>query len=209
MTNSMKKYSMFLAVTILMLTIPLSYQLIIQVNAQPNIGDYIVDEFSSDVLSTITRGGVRTVIHTFAGGTGPMGVAIDSSGNYIVAEYSFDVLSKITPGGARTVIYTFAGGTGPCGVAIDASGNYIVTEGAPNALSKITPGGVRTVIHTFAANTVPTDVAIVTGEAVGGYIMSVNKIAILARYIVIIGLVGTLTIVGVRARRRFTARETT
>jgi len=149
-------------------------QPIVQVNAQPNPGDYIVTEYSINVLSKVTPGGVRTITYTFADGTGPASVAIDSSGNYIVTEYFARVLSRITPGGVRTPIFTFAAGTFPAGVAIDSGGNYIVAEAsAAPVISKITPGGVRTVISTFPAPSeffgvaiVPTPTSIVTFDTV-------------------------------------------
>ena len=243
--------SMFLAATVLVLTATLLLQPIVLVNAQPNPGDYIVTEFFADALSKVTPGGVRTVIYTFAGGTNPAGVAIDSGGNYIVAEngaafmllskvtpsgvrtvilgglgfptgvaidstgnyivtetlVGAQVLSKITPGGVRTVIFTFAAGTAPAGVAIDSAGNYIVAEFVTGVLSKVTPGGVRTVIYTFAGGTGPYGVAIVptptpTPRPVGGVLTPVNKLDLLAPYLALICLIGTVTTVFAMRRRR-------
>jgi len=194
---------MFLAATVLVLTATLLLQPVVLVNAQAAPGDYIVTEWGPEVLSRVTPGGVRTVIYTFAGGTNPASVAIDSGGNYIVAERGTDVLSKVTPGGVRTVIYTFAGGTAPSGVAIDSAGNYIVTETGPEVLSKVTPSGVRTVIYTFAGGTGPYGVAIVpTPRPVGGVLTPVNKLTILAPYLALIGLVGSVTAAAVMKKRR-------
>ena len=173
MTVPYGKYSAFLAATVLMLSMTLFFEPIVHVDGavppQPNPGDYIVTEYDINVLSKVTPGGVRTITYTFADGTGPASVAIDSSGNYIVTETSANVLSKITPSGVRTVIYTFAGGTGPNGVAIDSSGSYIVAEQNIDVLSKITPGGIRTVIYTFVAFTGPFGVAI---DSAGNYVVT-------------------------------------
>ena len=209
------KHSMFLIATILILTAILLLQPIARVNAQPMPGDYIVIEqqFPSppltQFLSTVTPGGVRTIIFPFAAGTNPAGVAIDSAGNYIVTELSTDVLSKVTPGGVRTVIFPFAAGTVPQGVAIDSAGNYIVTEVGTNMLSKVTPGGVRTVIFPFLVGTGPLGVAVVptpapapTPRPVGGVFVPVNKFAILVPYLALISLVGAVTTVFAVRRRR-------
>ncbi len=114
-------------------------------------------------------------------------------GDYIVTEGLADVLCMVTPGGVRTVIYSFVSRNGPVGVAIDSSGNYIIVEHGAGNLSKITPGGVRTVIYSFAAETCPVCVAIIPRYPVGGYLTSVNKLAVLAPYLALVGLVGAVS----------------
>jgi len=173
LTESFRKCSIFLVAAILILSTTLCFIQISLAAPTPSPGDYIVCEFSNDVLSMITPGGVRTVIHSFTTLSLPVGVAIDSAGNYIVTEFSSDKLSKITPGGVRTVIYNFASGTGPAFVAVDSAGNYIVCEDLTNKLSKITPGGVRTVIYNFASGTGPMGVAV---DSAGNYIVCESQI---------------------------------
>ncbi len=155
---------LLLIATLLSLAVPL----VLATSASAQIpGDYIVTEYGTDTLSSITPAGVRTVIFSFAGGTRPIGVAIDGAGNYIVTEQGTDTLSSITPAGVRTVIFNFA--ASPIGVAIDGAGNYIVAEIGNDTLSSITPAGVRTVIFNFAGGTSPGGVAI---DGAGNYIVT-------------------------------------
>jgi streptogramin lyase len=140
-------------------------------------GNYIVAEYTANVISRISRIGVRAVIYNYTASgplnAGPANVAIDSSGNYIVTEFNAtNVLSKITPSGVRTVIYTFAINANANGVAIDSGGNYIVAEQGANVISKVTPPGVRTVIFNFAAEGLiggPHSIAI---DSLGDYIVT-------------------------------------
>jgi hypothetical protein len=168
LTESFRKCSIFLIATILILSATLCFRPVAL--ATDGAGNYIVAEYSTNALSMVTPGGVRTAIYYFANPhTYPEGVAIDGAGNYIVAESGAQALSKVTPGGVRTVIYSFAAGTYPTYAAIDSAGNYIVAESGAQALSKVTPGGVRTVIYSFAANTIVAYVAI---DGAGNYIVA-------------------------------------
>ena len=68
----MKKLSVIIPI---FLTIVLAFSIIGNVSAQPSVGDYIVTESSSNELSSVTPGGVVTLI-TASGLSEPYGVAI-------------------------------------------------------------------------------------------------------------------------------------
>ena len=71
-------------------------------------------------------------------------------------------------------------------------------------LSEVTPGGVRTVVFTFAPNTGPWGVAIVvtSTQPVGGLVMPVNKLDIIAPYLALAGLIVAVSAVVVVKKRR-------
>jgi sugar lactone lactonase YvrE len=128
-------------------------------------------------------------------------VAIDSSGNYIVTEQSGGgELSSVTPGGTVTLITGEL--TGPVGVAIDSSGNYIVTEFLSGELSSVTPGGTVTLIT--GGLTGPAGVAVypVIPAPVGGVTSPINKLAIIAPYLALVGLIIAVSTVYVIKKRK-------
>jgi hypothetical protein len=183
---------------IIFLTIVLAFSIIGNASAQPSDGDYIVTEFNSGELSSVTPGGTVTLI---TGGLSAPGlVAIDSSGNYIVTEYNSGELSSVTPGGTVTLIAS--GLSNPYGVAIDSSGNYIVTEWGSGELSSVTPGGTVTLIT--GGLTGPAGVAVypVIPAPVGGVTSPINKLAIIAPYLALVGLIIAVSTVYVIKKRK-------
>ena len=146
-------------------------------NAQPpNPGDYIVPEYNGDFLSRIAPSGARTALFSFAAGTGPVGVAVDSAGNCIVAESLVHVISRISVAGARSVVYDYAAsgpaGAAPFGVAIGTGGNYIVAEFTANKISRISPAGVRTVVYDYTASGLPGMPVGIAVDSAGNYVVA-------------------------------------
>lgn len=109
--------------------------------AQGNLVDFIVTEARTDKLVRITSAGARTEIFSFATGTFPVAVTVDSNGDFIVSERDSQKLSRITPAGVRTEIFAFAAGTFPHQVAIDRNGDFIATEHSTDKLSRVTQQG--------------------------------------------------------------------
>lgn len=128
-------------------------------------------------------------------------MTVDRNGNYIIAESGWNNLTRYTPTGVRTVIYNFTGYAGPAGVAIDSQGNYIVVEHGRDVLSKITPSGERTVIYEFEPDTCPVCVVVVP-VAVGGYIVSIERLSVLAPYLGLVGIVGSISTIYIIRKKR-------
>ena len=81
-------------------------------------------------------------VGTYAVGTNPQGIAIDSSGNVWVANNgsgngSGSNVTELNSFGAT--VGTYAAGAGPNGIAIDSSGNVWVTNSGSNTVTVIKP----------------------------------------------------------------------
>ncbi len=116
------------------------------VTAQNNIG---MSGYSNQVSNII-------LTNTYAVGTGPYGIAIDSAGNVWVANsVSHNVIELNSSG---TTIGTYAAATAPYGIAIDSAGNVWVTNSANNNVIELNSSG--TTIGTYAVGTGPFGIAI-------------------------------------------------
>ena len=157
--------SIFLAATILILTASSLLQPTVSVFGQivpPQLGDYVVTEYSGGSLTKITPAGTKSAIANEL--NGPNGFTIDSQGNYIVAENDPGSLTKVTPSGAKLPIAVL---TGPVGVAIDSQGNYIVTESGTGYLTEVTPSGTKSAIANGFSGPLGVDI-----DSQGNYIVT-------------------------------------
>ena len=135
------------------------------------------------------------------------------AGNYIVVDFLANTLFTVPPpAGPPVAIWTGLPFIAPVDVAIDASGNYIVADLAPPGALFIVPppAGPPTTIFSGAPFAGPQGVAVVPGappptptpRPVGGTVLPANKVAILAPYLALVGLVGAVTVAFAVKRRR-------
>jgi len=195
---------------ILMLLVSINAQ-----QAQAQAGNYIVVDFLANTLFTVPPpAGPPVAIWTGAPFVFPVGVAIDAAGNYIVVDAGPPAALFIVPppAGPPVAIWTGLPFIAPVDVAIDASGNYIVADLAPPGALFIVPppAGPPTTIFSGAPFAGPQGVAVVPGappptptpRPVGGTVLPANKVAILAPYLALVGLVGAVTVAFAVKRRR-------
>lgn len=117
----------------------------------------------------ITPAGMKTVLYSFAGGTGDgqypaSGLELGDDGVFYVTTtaggaFGGGTFFKITLDGSETVLYSFGGngsGVTPQGLTLLSDGNFYGTtaSGGANNLGtvyKMTSAGEQTVLHSFAA----------------------------------------------------------
>ncbi len=83
-------------------------------------------------------------------GSGPDGLAFDSSGNLYIANYFSSTIIKVTPAGAASTFITGNPITGPKGLAFDSSGNLFVANFNANTILKYSPEGGAAHVHRVA-----------------------------------------------------------
>jgi streptogramin lyase len=116
--------------------------------------------------------------NSYAVGSYPQGIAIDSSGNIWVANSSSNNVTEISASGI--IIGTYSVGSSPQGIAIDSSGNIWVANSGSNSLTKLSASGVT--IGTYTAGTNPCNIAIdasgnvwVTNCGSSSYVTEINS----------------------------------
>jgi hypothetical protein len=111
-------------------------------SATPSLAGFIyITNQNSNSVSLVTPSGV--IDTTYNVGTGPRGIAIDSSGNVYVANTGDSTISKITSAGTVTASWA-TGFAAPVDVATDSSGNVYSVSSSSRNITKITAGGVVT-----------------------------------------------------------------
>jgi streptogramin lyase len=203
---------------------------ILPVHSQLNSGDILVTDpiagtggqgalFRVDPIT-----GERTLLSDFGVGANqgenPAGVAVEASGNILVADPAVGgqgVLFRVDPiTGERTVLSDFDvgpnEGENPFGVAVEASGSILVIDfdglGLDGVLFRVDPiTGDRTVLSDFGfgpnQGIDPRGVAVypVIPAPVGGVVTSINKLAILAPYIALAGLIIAISAIEIKKRK--------
>ena len=172
--------------------------------------------------------GVRTILSDFGDGTkGPEGgdpdaVAVEASGNILVidedADTGYNALFRINPiTGVRTILSDFSDvGQGPigtevAGVAVEFSGNILVTDESESVLFRVNPStGTRIILSDFGdagqgpTGDNPAGVAAypVIPAPVGGVTSPTNKLAIVAPYLVLAGIVAVASAIYIKRRKK-------
>ncbi len=107
--------------------------------------------------ATPSSGG-SVVTHTYSVGTGPRGIAIDSSGNIWVTNNGSNTVTKLSSSGST--LGTYPVGTYPVGISIDSAGNVWVANGNSNTVTKLSSSG--SILGTYPAGTAPRGILIDT-----------------------------------------------
>jgi len=79
-------------------------------------------------------------ITTFAGFSGPSGVAVDASGNIYMADSGNNAIKKLNADGSN-IVTLGSGFSEPSSVAVDASGNIYVADSGNSAIKKMNADG--------------------------------------------------------------------
>ncbi len=121
--------------------------------------------------------GNGSYVTSWAAGSSPSGIAVDTASNVIVAN-AFGTVRKYTPAGVQIATYGSAGGgpdqySLPTGVATDSANNVYIVDRGHNRVLKFGPGGGLTPIGKFGASGTsdgkfqdPTGIAVAPGGAI-------------------------------------------
>ena len=106
---------------------------------------------SQSIAGTITAATLTTtptVVHEYALGFSPLGLANGPDGNIWIAERSNDAIGSITTGDVVAGPWTTTVGGGPVYIAQGADGNMWFTENGLAKIGKVTPSGALTEFST-------------------------------------------------------------
>src|SRR5208283_2218315 len=98
---------------------------------------------------------MATALATYAVGTNPVNMAIDSSGNVWVTNIGANTVTELNSSGA--LLGTFTVGNNPRGIHIDSSGNVWITNYGSNTVTELSSTG--TLLGTFTVGTGPWGIA--------------------------------------------------